>query len=143
MSQSPHVGDIVTLFGSIQQAFPHLAMDLRSNHPHVDVIMYIPKQAGNAFDLNINLQADELHMRTDGLWLEFFPCSKPNVVADFKDAVHGLLTGNYRIIETIRRGQVVKAKLQRQTERGWQTVGSSGGLHLPFGRKTTRVVQNA
>lgn len=143
MSYSPNFEeDIATLFGSKQQAFPHLAMHLTRNHPHVDVSMEIPKQPGNAFDLNINLQGDELHMGTGGFWLEWFPCTKPNVVAEFQDAVQGLLSGTYRIVEHVLRGRVVKAQLQRRTDDGWRTVGTSGGLYLPIGRKTTRVLQN-
>jgi hypothetical protein len=62
MPNDVNIQDMATLLESIQHAFPQLAMDLNRNHPQPDLSMDIPQQPGNAFDLHINLQGDELHL---------------------------------------------------------------------------------
>jgi hypothetical protein len=142
MAKRIDVGTIVKLFESIQTEFPHLRMRLERDHPHVELNMDIPRQPGLLFDVNLNLQGDELHLSVGSFWLEWFPCTKPEVVAAFRDAVNGVLSGTFRIVEHFRGTRAVKAQLQKPTGDGWQTIGTWSTLYLPIGQKGTRVLRN-
>jgi hypothetical protein len=142
MANQVDVGAIETLFESIQGAFPHLTMRLDRHHPHVELNMDIPRQPGLLFDVNLNLQGDELHLSAGSFWLEWFPCTKPDVVAAFEEAVNGVLSGTFRIVEHLRGPRAVKAQLQKPATNGWQTVGTRSTIYLPFGRKSMRVLKN-
>ena len=142
MRKPVDVEDVARLFESIQRAFPHVTMRLDRHHPHVDLNVDIASQPGRLFDVNINLQGDELHLDVGALWLEWFPCTDSDVVAKFREAVHGVLSGTFRIVEHLRGPRAVKAELQRPAKRGWEGAGTSGRLHLPLGPKSTRVLQN-
>lgn len=134
---------IVTLFEGIQSAFPNLRMELRADHPHVDLMLDIPRQPGLVFDVNLNLQGDELHLSAGFFWLEWFPCTDPEIVARYRAAVIGLLSGEYRILEHHVGKRAVKAQLQRPDGDEWETIGTSSGIGglLPW-RRSTRVLQN-
>ncbi len=134
---------IVGLFEDIRRVFPHLSMELHLEHPHVDLLMDVPRQDGLAFDVNLNLQGDALHLSAGSFWLEWFPCVDPEVVAGYRDAVTGLLSGRYRIIEYYAGRRAVKAQLQRPVGEAWQTIGTSSnlGIWLPW-RRSSRILQN-
>jgi hypothetical protein len=118
-------------------------VELFLDDPAVDVSMDIPKQDGLDFDVNLNLQNhDELHLSAGKLWVSWFPCTDPERVASYRDSVHGLLSGTYRIVEHYRGTRPVKAQLQRPDGEGWKTISTSSMLFaLPWGR-SKRVIQN-
>ena len=80
--------------------------------------------------------------RLRAFWLEWFPCTDTGVVAQYREAVTGLLSGAYRIVEHHIGNLVVKAQLQRPSAGGWQTVGkwTNLGVVLPWPR-SIRVLQ--
>jgi len=119
-------------------------MALQEEHPHVDLNMDVRKQPGLSFDVNVNLQGDELHLSAGAFWLEWFPCTDPEITARYRDAVIGLLSGRYRILEHCVGKNVVRAQLQRPDNHGWQIIGTWSGLRDLFPwRRTTRVLQNS
>ena len=128
---------ISQLLNDIQSAFPHLEMKLESNHPHMDLNLDIPQQGSLQFDVNINLQGDELHLSAGHFWLEWFPCSDVRVVKAFREAVHGLLSGEFRILESYRGKRAIKAELQRPSADGWKTIGTWSALSLPIPWRVT------
>jgi len=134
---------IVRLFREVQDAFPHLRMELRLQDPHVDLSMDIPPQPGLAFFVNLNLQGDELHLSAGSFWLEWFPCTRPAIVDQYRDAVTGVLSGRHRILEHYIGPWAVKAQLQRPEAKGWQTIGTWANLGavVPWPRRR-RVLQN-
>ena len=134
---------ILTLFEGIQSAFPNLHMHVQGEHPHVDLMLDIPRQPGLVFPVNLNLQGDELHLSAGPFWLEWFPCTDSEVVARYRQAVVGLLSGEYRILEHLVGKRTVKAQLQRPDGEKWETIGTSFGIGgvLPW-RRSTRVLQN-
>jgi hypothetical protein len=135
--------DVITLFEEVRRSFPHLEMVVEQTDPHVDLNMEIPKQPGLRFKMNLNLQGDELHMSVGAFWLEWFPCDRPEVVSQFRDAVLGIVSGRYRIVEYYRGSRAVRADLQQPDGTGWRTIGSWGRLHLTFPwQRTRRVLQN-
>ena len=142
MAKQVNIEEMLALFESIREAFPHLTMRLERHHPHVKLNMDVPRQPGVLFEVNLNLQGDELHLSAGSFWLEWFPCTKPDVVATFREAVHGVLSGSFRIVEHLRGTRAIKAHLQKPAENGWQTVGTWSTLYLPFGPKSTRVLKN-
>jgi hypothetical protein len=134
---------IVRLFRELQDAFPHLRMQLQLQDRHVDLNMDIPPQPGLAFFVNLNLQGDELHLSAGSFWLEWFPCTRPAIVDQYRDAVTGLLSGRYRILEHYIGAWAVRAQLQRPEAEGWQTIGTWAnlGAAVPWPRRR-RVLQN-
>jgi hypothetical protein len=141
-SEAVDVEEVVRLFESIQHAFPQLTMRLERQHEHVELNMDIPRQPGLIFDVNVNLQGDELHLGAGPLWYTWFPCTDPQRVAEFREAVHGVLSGRFRIVEHLRGRRTVGAELQRPGHDGWEWVGGFRKLHLPLGPRSTRVLQN-
>jgi hypothetical protein len=134
---------MIPLFEEIRDAFPWLSMRLDQEPRHVDLNMDIPQQPGLTFDVNLNLQGDELHLSAGAFWLEWFPCTRPDVVQTYRGAVHGLLSGAYRIREHYRGGRPFKAELQKPAGEGWQTIGTWHGWAWPFPRRTVeKIVQN-
>jgi len=119
-------------------------MQLDRDHPHVDLNMDIPRQTGLNFDVNLNLQnIDELHLSAGHFWLEWFPCTDGGIVSAFREAVCGVLSGEFRILEHYRGKRAIKAELQRPSGQGWQTIGtwSTWSLPIPW-RVTTRELRN-
>jgi len=114
-------------------------------HPeNVDLEIDIPAQVGLSFRVNLNLQGDELHLSASRFSVEWFPCTKPEKVDKYFEAVSGLLSGRFRILEHWRGKRPVKAQLQRPNPGGWENVATwlDGSAVLPWPRKTFKVVQN-
>jgi hypothetical protein len=134
---------MIRLFEEIREAFPQLSMRLDHDPANVDLNMDIPEQPGLTFDMNLNLQGDELHLTAGAFWLEWFPCTRPDVVQAYREAVHGLLSGMYRIRERHRGRRPFKAELQKPDQGGWQTIGTWYGWAWPFPRRSVeKIVQN-
>src|SRR3989442_4922281 len=114
-------------------------------HPHLDALADIPPQPGLDFGFSFNLQGDELHLNVGSLWVEWFPCTDAMVTAEFIEAVGGIISGQYRIVEYLIGDDVVKAQLQRPRQDGqgekvatWADLG----VFIPWLRKQN-VIQNA
>ena len=73
-----------------------------------------------------------------------FPCTKPEKVDRYFEAVSGLLSGEFRILEHWRGRRPVKAELQRPIGGGWESVATWGSVSaiVPWPKKTFKVVQN-
>lgn len=63
---------MIRLFEEIRAAFPQLSMRLNEQHEHVELYMEIPQQPGLAFAINLNLQADELHLSAGAIGSDGF-----------------------------------------------------------------------
>jgi hypothetical protein len=64
-------------------------------------------------------------------------------VNEYFEAVSGLLSGRFRILEHWRGRRPVKARLQAPSQGRWKTVaGWSVLLSIPWPRKSVRIVQN-
>jgi len=134
---------VIARFESIEAAFPHLTMTLDAEAGDVDVSLEIPKQPGLDFDVFVNLQGDELQLNAGAnFWVEWFPCTDEGVEADFFEAVHGLLSGQFRIVEHHRRGKAFKAVLQRPINGGWESRKTWHSPRLPLGSLTRVLLQN-
>ncbi len=123
---------VIALFAGFRDAFPHLGMELGCEDPDLDLSMDIHEQPGLAFDVNVNLQRDELHLTAGEFWVSWFPCYRADVVKEFSEAVHGVLTGSHRIVEYYRGKRFVKAQLQKPRDGGWKTIATSSKLLLPI-----------
>jgi hypothetical protein len=131
---------MIRLFEEIRDAFPHLSMQLDLEPAQVDLDMDIPQQQGLAFNVNLNLQGDELHLSAGAFWLEWFPSTNPEVVQAYREAVLSLVSGAYRILEHHRGGRPFKAELQKPIGASWQTIGTWYGWAWPFPRRTVQKV---
>jgi len=134
----------LSTFERIRAAFPALAMKLDLHPQHVDLAMDIPAQPRLSFNVDLNLQnLDELHLVASSLWVEWFPCTDPKKVDDYFEAVSGLLSGEFRILEHWRGKRAVRAELQRPSSGGWKTIANwLVLLSVPWPRKSFKVVQN-
>ena len=131
-------------FNGIRAQFPALTFVEETDAP-VEISIVVPVQAGLKFQVWLALQnADELHFSVEGrLWLRWFPCTDPARVAEFVDAVSGLLSGRYRVLEQLRFGRCLKAELQAPEGEGWKTLAGRSFIHLPVpGFRTFREVRN-
>jgi hypothetical protein len=144
MKKRVDVDEAIILFRSFEAAFPQYAMTLDLNHREVEVSMDIRAQEGLPFPLNLNLQGDELHICAgEHFWLEWFPCTDPLVFNAYQEAVRGLLSGRFRILEHYRGQRAFKACLQRPSEDRWESIGTWSRLHLwlPWRSTTAKVLQ--
>jgi len=121
------------MFKQIQAEFPDLLMKSDPPDTSVELSVTIPKQPGLAFEINLKLQNDdELHLCAGAFWCSWFPSPKSDVVQKYHDAVVGLLVGQNRIVEYIRREKAVGADLQAPHENGWKTIARSRCGLLPM-----------
>jgi hypothetical protein len=134
----------LSTFEKLRAAFPALSMEFDLQPANMDLAVDIPTQAGLSFPVFLNLQnLDELCLETSALGVSWFPCTNPKKVENYFEAVSGLLSGRFRILQHWRGKRVVKAELQRPTNEGWKTVtGCSYLLSVPWPPKTFKVVQN-
>jgi hypothetical protein len=130
----------------VRREFPLLHVEVDRDHDHVDAFATISAQPGLRFEVTFNLQnRDELHLCASHLWVEWFPCGKPEVFDQFADAVVGLLAGRYRILESFLFDRCVNARLQRPSGvDAWETVNQSSSFPLAMvpWKRSVRVVQN-
>ena len=109
-------------FEQIQRKFPALKMRIHTDQP-VELCMDIPKQNGLNFDVHLNLQnIDQLHLSAGNFWCEWCPCTLKERVEQYIDAVSGLLSGKYRILEHYRGKKAVKAEFQVPENDEWKTI---------------------
>jgi len=135
----------LSTFENIKRRFPALSMNLDLHHAHVEAAMDIPAQPGLSFKVHLNLQnRDELHLVASAFWCEWFPCSNPKKVERYIEAVTGLLSGEFRILEHWRGKRPVKAQLQRPNGGEWKNVTTWADVSalVPWPSKTLKVVQN-
>lgn len=135
----------LSTFERIRAAFPALAMNLDLRPEHVELAMVIPAQPGLSFPVDLNLQnLDELHLVASPLWVEWFPCTDSKKVEEYFEALSGLLSGQFRILEHWRGKRVVRAELQRPDGRGWKDMANwlTLSVLIPWPPKTLKVVQN-
>ncbi len=133
-------------FSEIQESFPDLLGRIdREPDGGLDLELVFPEQAGLAFEVVLNLQnVDELHLNAPGLWVEWFPCTEPEVLTGYVDAVRGLIEGSHRILQHRRKGRLLKSYLQRPAGETWQTIARYyPGISLPFLKTETTVVANS
>jgi hypothetical protein len=143
MKTSVDIHKMIELFNKIRESFSHLDMKLDANHPQVDLNMDIPKQDGLAFEININLQGDELHLVAGHFWCEWFPCTDNDKAHVFYDNVCGLLSGRYRIVEYYRGNRAIKARLHKPNNSEWETIGTWSTWYIPLPLKTEeKIIMN-
>ena len=135
----------LSAFETLRSRFPGLSMNLNLHHPQVDAAMDIPTQPGLSFKVHLDLQnLDELHLSASALWCSWFPCTDPKKVERYIEAVSGLLSGEFRILEHWRGRRWVKVQLQRPDGSDWKTVTGcvNPSVLVPWPRKILNVVRN-
>ena len=124
-------------FADIAAHFPRLEIIEETNAP-VEISLKIPAQAGVKHRVWLALQnLDELSFGVESFQVEWFPCTDPEKVSRFIDAVTGYLSGRYRILEHRRGTHCFKAQLQRPGDNGWETIATWSQLRLPSFRKVS------
>jgi hypothetical protein len=70
--------------------------------------------------------------------------AKPEKVDRYFEAVSGLLSGEFRILEQWRGRRPVTGQLQRPIPGGWERIATWGDVSaiVPWPKKTFKVVQN-
>ena len=136
---SPYAAAVSTLIDGLRAAFPCLEIKVQQDHPEVDLNIDIPRQAGLPFDINLNLQEDELHLSVGGFWRSYHPCDRPDVLQWFRETVAGLLSGSHRIVNHYRGRRLVASDLERLDAGKWKTV-TEGYRQLWLGRKRTEIL---
>lgn len=131
------------VFAEISKRFPSLQMVENHGEP-VEISITMPAQPGLSHKVWLCLQNyDELGFSTGHFYIEFFPCTKPDRVEKYMDAVIGFLSGSYRILEHHRGTKCYWAQLQKPEGDRWRTVANWATLWIPFWlRKTTKELRN-
>jgi hypothetical protein len=138
------IQDASEVFNHIRAALPHLRIEPYLANGNVDAGIEVPVQGQLRFVVYLYLTGDELNLTAGkGFWLEWFPATDPQVIAEYREVAVGLLSGEYRVVEHLRGNRLVKGQLQRPDGRGWQTVGTWRDLRSwrPWGAKVTNVLQ--
>lgn len=136
--------EIINLFKAIIADFPDFTMQYDNNPKNVDLSIDIANQPGLPFDINLNLQGDELHLNAESFWCEWFPCTDPKIVKDFRESVYGLLSGRYRIVEQYCGKRPVKADLQNDHQGKWETKATWTTTHFTFLKnKSIKILQKS
>jgi len=143
MQQTIEAEKFMQVVEMIKKEFPNLRYELTLEHPHCEALLTLLPQPGLKFEVSLNLQSDELHLNVGSFWCEWFPCRKQEVCDRFMDAVRGLLSGTYRIVEYSRGNNTVKAELQRPVADKWERVKWWAKLHIPIPWRTSaRILRN-
>jgi len=135
------------LFEDLRSMLPGLHVAINPEDPNVEISVEIPQQPGLAFAVHLNFQnRDELHLGAGDFWGSWFPSSDHDVIERYREAVLGVISGQYRIVEYRRWGSRARAILQAPRPEGWHTVAKSarGVLALlPFRwGESERILQN-
>jgi len=135
--------NVIALFKAIISDFPKLSMRFEPDPKNVDVSIDIARQPGLPFDINLNLQGDELHIAASAFCCEWVPSTNSKVIEEFRKSVCGLLSGEYRILEHYRGEHPVRSELQRMQDDNWKTVATWMRPHLYFFKKTSKKILRA
>lgn len=113
--------------------------------PELDLSLDFDVQPGLGFPVSANLQnADELQLAVGEVFCcNWFPCNDPRVASEFREAILGILSGEYRVVEFCRNDKPIRAELQRPTGGTWTKVATYSKLRLPsLIRMKTRILRN-
>lgn len=112
--------------------------------PQVQLEIVFPVQLGLVFPVAARLQGDELCLYVgDAFMCEWFPCTKPAIVAEFRECFTGVLSGELQIVEYYRGDDVVKAQVQESKNGKWIPAATYSKLRWPsFRAKRTRILRN-
>ena len=110
----------------------------------MEITITMPIQPGLSHKVWLCLQnGDELGFSVGHFYIELFPCTKPDRVEKYMEAVIGFLSGRYRILEHHRGTKCYWDQLQKPEGDRWRTVANWATLWIPFWlRKTTKELRN-
>jgi hypothetical protein len=132
------------VFAEIAKRFPSLRMVENHNDP-VEISITMPIQTGLSHQLWLCLQnRNELGFSIGRhFYIEFFPCTSPDRVEKYLDAVTGFLSGQYRVLEYYRGSTCYRAQLQKPEGDGWHTTANWATIWIPLWlRKTVKELRN-
>ncbi len=116
----------VPMCESIRAQFPNLTMKLELESKQIDLMLEVPMQDNLQFDVCVYLSGDELYLDAGKRFhVSWFPCDKQEKINHFQQAVVGLMSGNYRVVEYYRGKCYLKAQLQRPEGEEWKGVATN------------------
>jgi TATA-box binding protein (TBP) (component of TFIID and TFIIIB) len=143
MEQPDYKTIALDAFNKIKSHFANLKIIEELSDNNVDLSFNIPKQQGLDFDINLNLQTDELHMSTEFFSGSWFPIKHPEVISLFIDAVKGLITGDYRILQYWNGNKLLKSYLQKPADKDWKTIcKANNSITFPWTNLTELIIRN-
>ena len=141
---TPEIAAIArSVFTEIAKRFPSLKMVEDRDAP-VEISIMMPVQPGLSHKVRLCLQNhDELSFSVGHFYVEFFPCTKPDRVESYVDAVSGFLSGKYRILERYRGTKCYRAQLQKSEGGKWRTIANWATVWIPLSfKKTAKELRN-
>ena len=136
---STYTAAVLALMDDVRAAHPLVEIDVQHEHPEVDLSIEIPRQPGRPFEINLNLQGDELHLAVGGFWRSYHPCDRPDVLEWFRETIVGLVAGSHRIMNHYRGRRLVGGDLERFDAGQWKKV-AEGYRQLWLGRNRTEIL---
>ena len=131
------------VFAEIAKRFPKLNMVENRSDP-VEISITIPVQPGLSHEVWLCLQnRDELGFSVGHFYSEWFPCTKPDRVEKYVDAVTGFLSGRYKIVEHYRGTKCYRAQLQKPEADRWHTIANWATIWIVLSfRKDVKELRN-
>lgn len=124
MEQTDYLTIASDAINKIRSHFGDLEIIEEFNDKYLDLSFNIPRQLGLDFDINLNLQTDELHISMEFISASWFSIKSPEIVDLFIDTVKGLITGNYRIVQYWNKNKLIKCCLQKPAEAKWKNIAT-------------------
>ena len=124
----------------IRSKFPELQINVDLEEPNVHAVACLEEQPELDFDISIDLQnCDELAIIAESLWASYFPIGEEDSFEKFIDAIIGLISGNYRIVEYRVLGSLIKTTLEKPCGQEWLKIYTCSPMpslsFLPLPRK--------
>jgi len=133
-------------FQIIKDTFPNLIVDLntQTGDSDVELEMRIEIQEGLDFGIYLNFQnKDQLHLWSNTMSLEYFPANDPEITKKFIDAVIGIISGRYRILQKVRNSIPYTSYLQKKEDEKWVTIYTHHKKYkLPWLNFDENIIQN-
>lgn len=135
----------LSCFERIQGEFPNLVMNLVHESEGVEIEMNLPEQPGLLFDVYLDLQNDDelALVVANRLFMSWFPCTDGDVSERYVEAVCGVVSGAFRVLEVYSGSRCLKRYLQKPQGAEWETITRSYySLAFPFSRRREVVIQD-
>ncbi len=125
------------LFERVRARFGNLCSLLSDTPiPQIDLELQFDAQPELIFPVAATLQGDAICLSVGGtFWGEWFPCTRPQVVAEFEACLSGVLAGSVRLVEFSRNGKIWKSQLQECPRGVWEPAATWTTLRWPSLRR--------
>lgn len=131
------------IFLRLAAEFSFLTSSFRDDLPEVEFQLSFDTQPRLPFPVRLWFSGDELCLGAgEAFWCEWFPASRSTVRNEFEKIAQGLISGEFRLVESSRNGSIFEAQIEEVRGGEWCPVSSWSKLRLPsLARSDKRVLR--